>query len=42
MLDGVFFMLGAQTCSLLIVFGRFGWPLKGLGLVQHVRANPLI
>ena len=26
----------------LIVFGRFGCPLKGPGLVRLVRANPLI
>ena len=25
-----------------IVFGRFGWPLKELGLVRLVGANPLI
>ena len=29
-------------CSLLIVFGRFGWPLKELGLVRLVRAYLLI
>ena len=43
MLDGVLSLfLGYQTCSLLIVFGRFRWPLKGLGLVRLVQANPLI
>ena len=41
MLDGVLFCFWAQTCRLLIVFG-FGWPLKGLGLVRLVQANPLI
>ena len=29
-------------CRLLIAFGRFGWPLKGPGLVRLVRANLLI
>ena len=42
MLDGVLFCFWAQTCSLIIVFGRFGWPLKGPGLVLLVWANPLI
>ena len=27
---------------MLIIFGRFGWPLKGPGLVQLVCANLLI
>ena len=43
MLDGVLSLFwGYQTRSLIIVFGRFGWPLKGPGLVRLVRANPLI
>ena len=43
MFDGVlFFCFWAKTCSLIIVFGRFGWPLKGPGLVRLVPANPLI
>ena len=43
MLDGVLSLSwGYQTCSLIIVFGRFGWPLKGPGLVQLVKANSLI
>ena len=42
MLDGVLFCFWAQTCSLIIVFGRFGWPLKGPGSVRLVRANLLI
>ena len=42
MLDGVLFCFWAYMCRLLIVFGRFGWPLKGPGLVRLVRANPLI
>ena len=29
-------------CSLLIVFGRFGWSLKGPGLVRLVWVNLLI
>ena len=36
MLDCAFYVFG-QTCSLLIVFGRFGWPLK-----VPAMANPLI
>ena len=36
-----FFVFG-QTCRLLIVFGRFGRPLKGPGLVRLVRTNLLI
>ena len=37
-----FFCFWAQICSLILVFGQFGWPLKGLDLVRLVQANLLI
>ena len=36
------FCFWAYTFRLLIVFGRFGWPLEGLVLVRLVRTYPLI
>ena len=42
MLDSVLFCFWAYTFRLFIVFGRFGWPLEGPGLVRLVQANLLI
>ena len=40
MLGSVLFLF--LGINIQVVFGRFGWPLEGPGLVQLVRANPLI